>query len=389
MPTNTLLKRLALLYSQETIRHPQLREVTLAQWMLESRRATSALAKEHYNFGGLKWRPEMKPYATRVSYEAHDGRDWYCKFATIESFINGYWAFIDRSPYTGWEEHINSGEDYIRFIGPIYTPTAGYADKVLRLVPEAKSLLDSSSDGAARPEETGARQTTASLFSSLGTIVLDPGHGGTKKVGNSSPNNAISASGVKEKKLTLDFCLILRDLLEQLAAKKNQQIRVVLTRTGDVNVGIRDRAAVAAEHKAHLFLCLHFNGDRDKSLRGVETFFRAKENGNMNLDDDVDFATAVNTSLFNSLRSIDVKAKNRGVKPDTQTEPKELGVMNDTSLGNQTRPDKCRSCYVELEFISNPAVDRLLISGPEAIQNRQLVMGNLAKTLTDYLEKLG
>ena len=36
--------------------------------------------------------------------------------------------------------------------------------------------------------------------------------------------------------------------------------------------------------------------------------------------------------------------------------------MNDQSLGNQNRPDKCRSCYVELEFITNPKVDKLLIS---------------------------
>ena len=225
MPANPLLKRLALLYSQENTRHPDLKNVTLAQWMLESGRATSALAKEHYNFGGLKWRPEMAPYATRISYEAHDGTDFYCKFPTIESFINGYWAFINRSPYSGWEEHIESGEDYIRFIGPIYTPTNGYANKVLQLVPEAQELLASV---ATNGNGTGTVTSgTTSALPSLGTIVIDPGHGGTTTVGHSSPNNAISASGVKEKKLTLDFCLILRDSLQQAAAKKNKQIKVI------------------------------------------------------------------------------------------------------------------------------------------------------------------
>lgn len=386
MPANALLKRLALLYSQENSRYPQLKEVTLAQWMLESGRATSALAKEHYNFGGLKWRPEMAPYAKRISYEAHDGTDFYCKFPTIESFINGYWAFINRPPYTGWEEHIDSGEDYIRFIGPTYTPTNGYANRVLKLVPEAKELLESvATNGNASDTATGS---TATALPSLGTIVIDPGHGGTQTVGSSSPNNAISASGVKEKKLTLDFCLILRDALQQAAAKKNKQVNAILTRTGDVNVGIKARAGVAAENKANLFLCLHFNGSSDKTLRGVETFFRAAENGNLNLADDKDFANAVNKSLFDSLKSIDPSAKDRGVKPDTQTGPGRLGVMNDTSLGNKNRPDKCRSCYVELEFISNPKVDKLLISGPDALQNRQVVMGNLAKRLVDYLETM-
>ena len=55
-----------------------------AQWMLESGRATSILARDHYNFGGLKWRKEMVPYATKIKYVAHDGEDFYCKFALLK-----------------------------------------------------------------------------------------------------------------------------------------------------------------------------------------------------------------------------------------------------------------------------------------------------------------
>ena len=43
---------------------------------------------------------------------------------------------------------------------------------------------------------------------------------------------------------------------------------------------------------------------------------------------------------------------------------------------------------MELEFITNKRVDKLLVSGPDALQNRQLVMGNLAATLIDYLEEI-
>ena len=35
------------------------------------------------------------------------------------------------------------------------------------------------------------------------TVVIDPGHGGTVEVNGSSWNNAISASGVLEKVITL------------------------------------------------------------------------------------------------------------------------------------------------------------------------------------------
>jgi N-acetylmuramoyl-L-alanine amidase len=116
----------------------------------------------------------------------------------------------------------------------------------------------------------------------------------------------------------------------------------------------------------------------------VETYYKA--NGNMNLSADIDFANAVNKSLFDSLKSIDSKARNRGVKKDTESGPGGLGVLDDTNLGNPGRPKKCRACYVELEFISHPDVDRQLISGPNAMKNRKLVMGNLAKTLVAYLE---
>lgn len=221
---------------------------------------------------------------------------------------------------------------------------------------------------------------------SLGTIVLDPGHGGTVKIGGSSANNATSAGHVKEKTLTLDFCKMLRDSLTQAAAAKDKEIKVVLTRTSDVNVGLRARANFAATNHADLFICLHFNGLDDRTVRGVETFFRAQSNGNMNLAEDIDFANKVNKSLFDSLKSLGPGAKNRGVKPDTETGPGSLGVLDDQSLGNQNRPVKCRSCYVELEFISNPAVDELLISGANALQNRRLIMDNLANTLVEYLE---
>ena len=381
MPTNPLLDKLAQLYKNQDIPHSNLKEVTLAQWILESGRATSELATEHFNFGGLKWRSEMSPFATRVSYQAHDGVDDYCKFANIESFISGYWAFIGRAPYAGWEDHAGSGEDYIRFIGSKYTPTPGYANRVLELVPEARTLLESVG-------QINGGGTATTTLPSLGTIVIDPGHGGTEMVGHSSPNNATSVSGVLEKTLTLEFCLLLRDFLNDKAQQMNKRIKVVLTRDRDVNLGIVDRAHFAKTNKANLFVCLHFNGGGNPNTRGVETFYRAQSNGNMNLAADVDFATKVNNSLFASLKSIDAQAENRGVKPDTQTEPQRLGVLNDNSLGNAGRPDKCRSCYIELEFISNPRVDKLLISGPDAQQNRRLVMANLAATLVDYLEEI-
>lgn len=385
MTANPLLNRLVEVYKGENIRYPHLRAVTLAQWMLESGRAKSRLAREFYNFGGIKWRPEMAAYAKKAKYEAHDGEDYYCKFATLESFINGYWAFLNRAPYSGWESHVADARDFINFIGPIYTPSARYADKVLGLLPEAEALL------AAEPAVpfVGA-DAPAAAGTDLGVIVIDPGHGGTQNLPGSDANHAISVSGVKEKKLTLEFSLILRDELVRQAGRNGETVGVVLTRSTDVNVSGLNRARQALTHRAKLFLCIHFNGNGSATVRGTETFFRALENGNINLAEDMEFATAVQNALFDALKQLDPGAKNRGIKPDNQGNPDlpGFGVLNDKNLGNDQRPDPCRAAYIEAEFITNRAVEKLLISGPDAIVNRTKAMSAVAKACLNQMRAI-
>ena len=99
-----LLTDLVKTYKETGIEFDNLKPITLAQWLLESGRATSQLATRHYNFAGLKWRKEMKKVkgAESVTYEAHDGVDEYCQFDSLESFIKGYWVFLNRSVYSGW-----------------------------------------------------------------------------------------------------------------------------------------------------------------------------------------------------------------------------------------------------------------------------------------------
>jgi hypothetical protein len=129
---------------------PDLRAVTLAQWIIESGRGTSRLAREHGNFAGLKWRPEMKGFAIPVIYEAHDGTDTYCAFSSVEVFIAGYWRFIGRSIYSGWEAFAHDPRSFIQFLearGYAGDPNKkkpnqlSYSQKVLNAVPEAELLL--------------------------------------------------------------------------------------------------------------------------------------------------------------------------------------------------------------------------------------------------------
>jgi N-acetylmuramoyl-L-alanine amidase len=61
--------------------------------------------------------------------------------------------------------------------------------------------------------------------------------------------------------------------------------------------------------------------------------------------------------------------------------------MNDHALGNDQLPvnKMCRSAYIEAEFITNAAVDKLIVSGLESIPNRVKLMGAVAKAIRTHM----
>lgn len=99
----------------------------------------------------------------------------------------------------------------------------------------------------------------------MAIVVLDPGHGGTSTIGGSSPNNATGPTGLKEKTVTLDVAKRAQSLL---VAKGHN---VLLTRTGDNNLGLADRAKVAKTAGADAFVAIHLNGF-DHHAQGTETY---------------------------------------------------------------------------------------------------------------------
>lgn len=207
-----------------------------------------------------------------------------------------------------------------------------------------------------------------------GTVVIDPGHGGTHEVGGSSANNATSFSGVPEKVMTLQFANLVRIALEDAIKKGGHTIKVVMTRTTDTNLGLAARAQVAKKNKANIFLAIHFNGFNKKS-RGTETLVRPKAAGNVNYAADKAFATRIQDALFNVIKSHDANAKNRGVKDQV------LGVLKDKDLGPTPR-----ACLVEIEFIDVKEVDVLLNIGPNAAQVRSDIGKALATAILDDLK---
>ena len=96
-------------------------------------------------------------------------------------------------------------------------------------------------------------------------IVLDPGHGGSQPAGGSSPNNARGPNGLLEKDLTLD-------LARRAAGLLAADAEVFLTRTGDANLPLADRAQAARDRRADVFLSIHMNGFQDPATDGTEVW---------------------------------------------------------------------------------------------------------------------
>lgn len=106
----------------------------------------------------------------------------------------------------------------------------------------------------------------------MDVVVIDPGHGGNRTVGGSSPNNAVGPNGLLEKTVTLE---IARRLARLPGAAGHTR---VLTRSEDINLGLSDRAHVARDRKAAVFVSIHLNGFNAK-VQGTETFVHANAGG--------------------------------------------------------------------------------------------------------------
>lgn len=182
------------------------------------------------------------------------------------------------------------------------------------------------------PEANGNGRFSMSRQLGLGIarVVIDPGHGGH--------DPGTRANGVVESELVLDVALRLEQLLKQ------RGVDVVLTRRTDEFIDLEARAPIASRHKADLFLSIHANASRNRSARGIETYYlhfasdaraeevAARENAssahtmqelpnivkaialNNKLDESRDFAQIVQAAMVGHLADDDRDVANRGVK---------------------------------------------------------------------------
>ena len=92
------------------------------------------------------------------------------------------------------------------------------------------------------------------------TLVIDPGHGGVDP-------GALGKSA-KEKDVNLSVSKLFADMVKE----KYPEVKIIFTRTTDVQIPLVQRANIANEANADLFISIHSNASKNRSANGCETF---------------------------------------------------------------------------------------------------------------------
>jgi N-acetylmuramoyl-L-alanine amidase len=97
-------------------------------------------------------------------------------------------------------------------------------------------------------------------------VVIDPGHGGA--------NAGVSVPGETEKELSLRLATLVKERVEA-----GLGVKVLLTRAGDFEMSPLERAAMAGQDKASLFVSIHAGGSSSTSIDTLAAFFPGRRPG--------------------------------------------------------------------------------------------------------------
>ena len=101
-------------------------------------------------------------------------------------------------------------------------------------------------------------------------IVLDPGHGGTA----AWDDYRVGPDGEREEWINLRVALLLRDMLQERNAT------VIMTRTGDTDVELAERAGLAVARQADVFISIHHNATADPGVNFPIVYFHGNASEN-------------------------------------------------------------------------------------------------------------
>jgi V8-like Glu-specific endopeptidase len=162
----------------------------------------------------------------------------------------------------------------------------------------------------------------------MARIIIDAGHGGSERAGNSSAFGARGATGVVEKDITLD---IAKHVITRLGGA------AALTRAGDRNMTLGARAAKAQQ--ADVFVSIHANYGAPE-LSGSEVYVHP------------DAGRGSRALAGQIARALDRLAVRYGGGADERRGA--MAVLNPTAIG------EAAACLIEVDYLSNPRGERRL-----------------------------
>ena len=279
-------------------------------------------------------------------------------------------------------------EDQKKEITSVNPAATSEPDKKSKAKAEATATEVTPAIQPAAPTESGSRTLTRALGLKIGRIVIDPGHGG-------HDTGTLGPTGLEEKDVVLDVGLKLKKLLEQ-----NTGCEVIMTRSDDTFIPLEERTAIANEKAADLFISIHANASRDKSARGIETYYlnftsnpdalevAARENATSQeavhqlqdlikkiamtekIEESQDFARQVQREVYSRVSKVSGAQRDRGTK-------KAPFVV----LIGANMP----SVLAEISFLTNPRDERLL----KRSDYRQKIADALYEGILGYVKNLG
>jgi N-acetylmuramoyl-L-alanine amidase len=210
-------------------------------------------------------------------------------------------------------------------------------------------------------------------------IVLDAGHGGWDL-------GTVGRQGLMEKDLVLDVTQRLGKLLQARLGSE-----VMFTRTGDTYLPLDQRADIANQAQADLFVSVHANYSSSAAARGVETYYtnlfsapgsrevEKHEDGTFSkltpvslspgaLHDKIEesqrLASSVQRSLYATLAANSPDIRNRGIKDSA------FAVLTGTTMP---------AILTEISFVSSPADEHNLQSAAYRQQIAEALYQGIAR----------
>lgn len=193
-------------------------------------------------------------YSVTTLHYSYNGEKYYLNFSDLGMNVK----FGVDQEYSGYDETL-----------PDMTQDVAEDDELGNAVIQVTNLNDASeevADGivASNPEAVMAlvdeNSDIATQANEGVTICLDPGHGG-------NDSGAIGINNVYEKNLTLKIAQYCKQELEKYNCK------VVMTRNGDTNPSLEERADYAKAQGAKYLISIHLNSAAGGGAVGAEVYY--------------------------------------------------------------------------------------------------------------------